>query len=72
MDNTKSSMMTKEEFAIKHGHINVMQGTIDEKFLSDLNALLRNELIKYEMCSQVESFEEAAKWIDEYLKSQQQ
>jgi hypothetical protein len=73
--------MTKEEIAIKYGHFHVSQGTSEdtpyiqipnEMFLSDLNALIREELIKFcrERLPSDILFDEVI-FIDEYLKSQQ-
>jgi hypothetical protein len=81
---TADKTLTKEEFAEKYGHSrysNMSKGNIyDEKFLSDLNALLRSELIKYEDYSHREFYETISsedeisfytKQVDDYLKSQQ-
>jgi hypothetical protein len=81
---TADKTLTKEEFVEKYKYgIDPVYGNIvnkKEECLSDLNALLRSELIKYEDYSHKEFYETISsedeisfytKQVDEYLKSQQ-
>jgi len=67
--------MTKKEFAEKYNR----GMCFDEEFTSDLNALLREELIKFHLWLEgssqclgvVEDEKYSTDVVDEYLKSQQ-
>jgi hypothetical protein len=81
MDNTKSSIMTKEEFAEKWGIRELFNDECGQweyiynsmECLSNLNALLREELIKF-CCEKLspDIIGDEVIFVDEYLKSQQQ
>jgi hypothetical protein len=70
--------LTKDEFVIRWGCRTIPSHDFtDDKYedkskecLSDLNTLLRNELIKYELS--FKDGEKAIGLVDDYLKSQQQ
>jgi hypothetical protein len=69
---TVDKTMTKDEFIEKWG-ASMGHGFTDEECLSDLNALLRAELIRYKIWENIfgDNYDTLEPMIDEYLKPQQ-